>query len=236
MWPLSKKPKVDTKTKEYPQWRVLGQDFESDDLDSYLSGHTRLVVDEIRAMLPRDLFSHLFIAGGFAAHVAGITTSHGDVDIFCTQDNVFARAKTYLLKHGCVVIEEVDTGYSKAVKLDLNGIGYHLVDATNVSASHDITELLTRFDLNWCMAGINLYHDSIYVHKDSLLTVPKVNINFVHDNPDNLIRRLGKYRDRLKRTPDLETCDRMIQIAKNRAKDQNKNQNGGPSYLGENTY
>ena len=228
MWPFKDKVGVDTKTKEYPQWRAMSQDFESDDLDSYLSGHTELVVDEIRAMLPSDLFSHLFIAGGFAAHVAGITTSHGDVDLFCTQDNVFTRAKTHLLKHGCVIIEEVDTGYSKAVKLDLNGISYHLVDATNVSASHDVSQLLSRFDLNWCMAGINLGHVRIHVHKDALLTVPKVNINFVHDNPDNLIRRLGKYRDRLKRTPDLETCDRIIQIAKNRA----RNPKEEPNWMG----
>tara|TARA_R110002096_G_scaffold356726_1_gene549967 strand:- start:405 stop:1097 length:693 start_codon:yes stop_codon:yes gene_type:complete len=222
MWPLSKKPKVDTKTKEYPEWRALALDFESDDLDSYLSGHSRLVIDEVRSIIPEPSFSHLFIAGGFAANVAGITTIHDDVDVFCTQDNMFKYAKSCFLKHGCAIVEEQNTHYSNSVKLDLNGLKYHLVDAVNMSSSHNIEELVCRFDFNWCMAGINLRQGSIHIHTDALSTTPKVNRDITYDNPDNMIRRLEKYRDRLKRTPDLEVCDRIIQIAKNRARNQEK--------------
>jgi len=221
MWPF--KDKIDTKTKDYPPWQVSSGDFHSDDLDGYLSGHLELVVDEVRSIISGEASqSHLFIAGGFAAHVAGITTSHDDVDIFCTQDNLFAFAKARFLMRGSTIVEEQNTGYSKAVKLDLNGLRYHLVDAINMSSSYNINLLLSRFDLSWCMAGINLRHNTINVHKDALSTTPRVSSDIIYDNPDNMIRRLEKYRDRLKRDPDLEACDRIIQIAKNRARNQNQ--------------
>ncbi len=68
-------------------WNVEAEGIVGDTLYSYLDNrpHAKIMMDDIREIIQPEYYNSAFIAGGFAAYVAGITNTYEDIDIFCTR-------------------------------------------------------------------------------------------------------------------------------------------------------
>ncbi len=95
----------------------------------------------------------VFVCGGYAVFLAGLTTAYGDIDFFCTSkftfDELIKRLHTKTDKSPTVVAGSCQ-GYSVNI--------VHCVDATSAE------DILDSFDMTWCRAAIDLEERSIILH------------------------------------------------------------------------
>ncbi len=201
-------------------WEIKDEDFLTDSLDDYDEPHLKAILLEARGVIPEKYYDQVFIGGGFASHLAGITTEHSDVDIFCLTENAFdeisnlikgeknpERFQAPTLPGISRPIEVESRAYGKVLKFVCNGIQYDLVDsALRIDVEPDktpgILNLLKIFDINWCMVAIDLAANTITCHKDALLCNPKMNVGAFGRGFDGAIRRMHIYAKRLRKAYD----------------------------------
>ncbi len=195
------------KTKIEFSWSPNATKILSDDLEGYLNPHTGASLLDVMNFIPDKFHQHIFLAGGFAACVAGITKEYRDVDIFCDSKEIFDKLFQLLQDDTDVIINGtiVETSeYGRLFKFEVDGQKFDLVDVTPMTGNNiDVYELLLSFDVNWCMAAITLTQpQKIWIHPDALLGEVKVNINRVKYLTGTELR-IDKYSKRLVRNVDL---------------------------------
>jgi hypothetical protein len=229
---FSKKPELE-------EWKIKEEDFLVDSLDDYNDPHFKLILSDVLDMVPKALRNRVFLGGGFTSHLAGITTSHDDVDLFCTTDIAFNEMSALIKgsdeftpQHGEDVVEVQSRGYGRILKFVHNNTKYDLVDSTALLNEHfnlekvmypptvpDIIDLMNIFDLNWSMSAVHLGDNTLICHVEALSSKPRVNPERV--NPEKIhtclegtIDRVVKYASRLKKTPDDNECKALDTILK----------------------
>lgn len=220
---------------EYPDWPIRDEDFLEDDLDNYRQDPYLLVtLTEASRLIDPQWRNQAFIAGGFPANLAGITTEFGDCDIFCVTEDAFENLK--LKVHNGSQKEFTDragkrefldvneTPYGKVMKFMFRGIKFDLVDFADRINTATAKGILVEFDISWSMAVISLGDRKLTIHKDALSSTPRVSSLRADIYLEGTLRRLPKYQDRLFRTPDVKECDRLIQITKNRLDRQTRDE------------
>lgn len=190
-----------------PNWKMSPftfDDFLVDSLDNYTDLHFNMVLSYVRDIIPQELRNDVFVAGGFACCFAGVTKQYEDIDLFCTTSKAF-DAMVDIVRH-----------YELKIKTDYvysfihEGFKFDLVN-TCEEQSPGVNELLTLFDLNWSMVGIDLAQNIITCHDTTLSTIPQVNPSRIDICLEKTIKRITKYKDRLVRTPDMAAYKCLMQ-------------------------
>lgn len=205
---------------EFPPWELRSEDFLADSLDNYTDPHLRSVLFELDDIIPDKWRHYVYVAGGFAAHLAGITREHSDIDIFCVTEEAFT-ALTPVVHNNKEVTDRRDTrefldvqsgACAKVVKFKFRDFKFDLVDFHDRCVRPSVVGVLQGFDINWSMAGIDFYKNELVIHKEALSTTPKVSPERAEIYLQGTEARLPKYRDRLCREPDSQEVDRLIAI------------------------
>jgi len=225
-----------TKKTKYPEWEIKPEDFLSDDLDNYNDPHLRMLLSEAEALIPEKWRDEIFICGGFACHLAGITTEHGDIDFFCVTEEAFTALTPLIQDNGEVTdrcdkrefLDVTSKAYGQVVKFKYRGFTYDLVDLSERIGKiagrkkNTIEHALMEFDINWSMAGIHLGERKLYVHPDALLETPRVNPTRAEIFLEGTRGRLTKYADRLRRQASMVGVADLIGITDKRIKMETK--------------
>ena len=216
-----------------PEWYPKVDAFIGDDLKNYPNPHLESLLVDVKEIIPDKLYNQVFVAGGFASYLAGITNTHKDVDLFCVTEESFVFLYNFIVQDNPdftirkLPIDSPCAFYQKVLKFTYQNIDYDLVDSssfiearqpvsipyddgTGLDSRYNLCLLLKMFDLNWAMAGINLLNDTIVCHPDALLTKPLMNTK---DSPRvnaSNITRVEKYVSRLARKVDVEATQRVI--------------------------
>lgn len=208
-----------------PPWAFREIDCLEDTLDHYDPFLVSLL-KEVKELIPREFRRHVFIGGGFAAHLAGITKEHGDIDLFVHDETIFQQLVDRVVKKKDVTdrkhertLDLVDSrGYGVVLKCIYKDLKFDLVNAHDYM--HDCTaiSLMRTFDINWAMAIISLRDDTVMVHKDALSSKPMVNPDRVEVCLEGTRDRLDKYATRLRRAPDFDEVERLQAIIDARIK------------------
>lgn len=208
-----------------PNWGVELDEFMSDDLKNYSNAHLQSLLIDVKEIIPEKFYNQVFIAGGFASYLAGITNEHTDVDLFCVTQEAFVPLSDLINQNSqdftvrALPRDHPSAFYHKVLKFTYQNINYDLIDSSPfmpwgpgspAPAWDSLRSLLQLFDLNWAMAGINLLDNTIVCHPSALLTKPL--INTVHAERVNAtnISRVKKYASRLVREVDAEATQRVI--------------------------
>ena len=201
------------KRESLPVWTVRKEDFLEDDLSNYPDLNLNLILDDIREIIPRELYGRAFIAGGFPAHLAGITKDHTDVDIFCMTSEAYDEVESAFLKRATGKGTSEKSSYGTSRKVSHEGIDYHIVDMSATISTSDIRLMLMKFDINWSMAGINLRTNKLHIHEEALSVDPLVNID-THITLETTPERIKRYGARLRRQCDPDKCRMMVEGTK----------------------
>lgn len=206
------------KTPDLPPW-TPSHEFVIEPLGDYLDPYTGSVLLELKEMISPPDREHIFIAGGFAAHIAGITNTSQDVDLFCLDQSVFERVSKIL--PGEIVNRR---GYGTVIQFAHNCIMYDLIDTSKRTKAPSFDGLIRGFDINWCMAAIDFGGDRIAFLKEALSGTPFLNLAPMMDNisAEETIIRLEKYKERLVAEVDLPAYNILIAELQAKAKREAK--------------
>lgn len=210
-------------SRQLPAWHFADQDCLEDKLDNY-DPHLVSLLSEVKELIPREFYRNVFIGGGFAAHIAGITNEHGDIDLFVNDEMVFQQLTDRIVKKKDVTDrrhERDSHGYVVVLKCIYKDLKFDLVDAHEYMHECLAVSLMQTFDINWSMAVVDLHNETVIVHKDALSTTPIVNPNRVEVCPEGTRDRLDKYANRLRREPDRDEVKRLQAIIDARIKYNN---------------
>lgn len=223
---------------ELEKWDVQDKDFITDSLYDYDSPYLKSILLDVREMIPGKYYDQVFVGGGFASHLAGITNEHNDVDIFCVTESAFEavskliindkdpdRFQQATLGSNTTPLAVMERGYGRILKFASNGVKYDLVDATlqiNIEPDRtpSILNLLRAFDLNWSMVAIDLAGNTITCHRESLSDKPRINPARLDVILNGIVDRVARYRDRLTKTPDKDECAAVLIILNRMLKEQ----------------
>lgn len=224
---------------EYPEWDIREEDFLVDSIDNYMRDpHLLVVLTEASRLIHPEWRDQVFIGGGFAAQMAGITREHHDCDIFCMTEEAFA-ALTPLIQDNKEVTDRGDerkfldvntAAYGRVVKFKFRGLKFDLVDLSERTQDRTIIGMLKEFDINWSMVGISLQDKAVVLHKEALSVKPRINPSRADIFLEGTRDRIKKYRDRLFRDPDTEVCDELIKITNARIDKQHKEKTKSSSW------
>lgn len=194
-------------------WKMqpfVSEDFLVDSLENYTDPHLNMILSFVREIVLKRLRDHVYIGGGFACHVAGVTNDHGDIDIFCT-GNTFPEMHDHILNNqgGKLNFRILNSDKDTVFKFEYEGFKFDLVD-TSVPFGGGIQDLFKLFDFNWSMVAIDLAKDEIVCHKDALSTIPQVNSSRIDERIEVTMKRLEKYKDRLVKEPNMSAYDCLI--------------------------
>ncbi len=218
-WKTKVKDEVPTKRKANLEWYPKREAFLSDDLEGYPDPHTWTILMDIKKLVPSMYHSHIYVAGGFAAFVAGITKEYRDIDLFCDSPEIFDIL--YRIYFDDPTIEQVAglvdrENYGRLWKFQKDGQGFDLVDIhPMVDLGPDqmtlrVTDVLSSFDINWAMAAITLVDNpKIYIHPEALSGDVRVNLKNVKVLQGTM-KRIEKYMERLVRPVNKPYADQMI--------------------------
>lgn len=95
----------------------------------------------------------VFVCGGYAAFLAGFTSSFGDMDLFCTSAQTFNKICNRLGAPNKVAPNIME--------------GLYLTQKVNVIYNPDaisMEDFLDGFDFNWCQVGIDLFENTVVHH------------------------------------------------------------------------
>ncbi len=216
-----------------PDWGVEVSQFITDDLKNYPNAHLQSLLIDVKEIIPDELYNQIFIAGGFASYLAGVTNAHTDIDLFCITADAFnllhnliiTDTKNFIIR--ALPIEDIRPFYHKVLKFTYQNIDYDLVDSSkwlshknvfargkNVSsptqARLDLCSLLSTFDLNWAMVGISLSDDIIVCHPSAFLTKPFINTTLSYRVNATNAPRVEKYASRLVRKVDVKATQIVV--------------------------
>lgn len=216
-----------------PNWGVEIDEFMVDDLKNYPNPHLQSLLVDVREIIPDKLYDQVFIAGGFASYLAGITNTHGDVDLFCVTEESFLFLYNLIVQDTpnfivrALPIDNIGAFYQKVLKFTYQNINYDLIDSSSflthkkamspqhagymaINARHSLCHLLKMFDINWAMAGINLVNDTIVCHPCALMTKPFMNVQHSPRLNASNIPRVEKYASRLVREVDVAATKAVV--------------------------
>lgn len=225
------------KTSEYPEWKVDAEDFFFDDLHHYMDPYFAEVLDEVDALVPVSHRGNAFVCGGFAAHMAGITTESGDVDIFVVQQETFDYLAARIKDNRDVTdrcggrdkLDLVTSPYGKVLKFRYGDFRFDLVNYTDRIKTPTLLGTLMEFDINWAMAGIDIKDQKIIIHKEALSPRLRVNPERADIYLEGTLHRIPKYQARLRKEPDPHECQAIVEITKRRIKKREKKKGSGSS-------
>jgi len=236
-WFETKKGDVDL-----PAWDIRTEDFVQTPLESFKDPHLQSLLIDIREIIPEELRPLIYVAGGFASNLTGITTKHSDIDLFCVSKAVF-NEQLKIIQDGCGILTgsrfrdrdggtnlklTENRGYGQILKFRYEGFIYDLVDASKaVKGLHTPIGVLKSFDLNWSMAAIDLTRDVVFHHPEAFSNKPKINPTCVDMHIGSTRDRLDKYYERLAKTPNHKVRDELFGILTRRDemfKEQNRRQ------------
>jgi hypothetical protein len=200
------------KTPDLPPW-TPSKEFVVEPLEGYLDPHTESVLLEVKEMISPPDRGDIFIAGGFAAHVAGITKTSGDVDLFCLDRDVFQRVSKTL--PGEVVKSR---GSGTVICFKHNCITYDLIDTYDRANAPSFDGLIHSFDINWCMAAIDFEQDRIAFLREAVSGTPLLNSKRGEMPTEETIKRLEKYKERLVAEVDLPAYNTLVAELQAKAK------------------
>lgn len=225
----AKKDGVVTKRKPNLEWKVKREDFLSDSLEGYADPHLGAIYLEMLRLIPEGWRGNVVMAGGFAAHIAGITKMHKDIDLFCDHPYVFdTMFERY--EQDPTITQLADLldreNYGRLAKFEKDGQKFDLVDVypavyptlpgptgeeTEKYPDLDVIDVLSSFDINWAMAGITTTEDEprIFIHPEALSGDVRVNVNCVKVL-EGTQARIEKYMERLVRHVDAPYARQVI--------------------------
>jgi len=215
-----------------PAWHIWGKGYVSVPIEECANIHLRSLLLDVREVIPEEVLGEVFIAGGFASHLAGITDHHTDIDLFClTKDafmaidrlvdkanrkdpTTFQAMDGKVDKNGLPEIPILERYSSKLAKCLYKGCAYDLVDYSNrmsVLTAPDMKGLLNTFDFSWGMAGVDLNNNTLTYHETATLPYPFLNVSRAEEFPLGTSERLKKYSDRLVLEPDQKKLKDVLQ-------------------------
>ncbi len=208
-------------------WKAQATEFLADELEGYLNPHTGTSLMDIEDLIPSRYHKHIFLAGGFAACVAGITKEYRDVDIFCDSVSTFDKLLDVLQSNPRVItVVDVVThdGYGRLFKFKVDEQKFDLIDVTPETGDEsDVIDILMSFDVNWCMAAIALDKiRKIWVHPEAFSETPRVNLDRIKFFEGTQLR-LKKYSERLVRNVDAKYVARLIEELPSRVRGKQAN-------------
>lgn len=184
------------------------EDFLVDALENYTDPHLNMILGFVREIVPKKLRDRVYVGGGFACHLAGVTRSHDDIDIFCTQ-KTFVLVKNFIVDNR-IAFRVLDSDKDTIFKFEYEGFEFDLVDSSAILIE-SVQKLIELFDFNWSMVAIDLECEVIVCHKDALSTIPQVNSARIDDRIEDTIQRLEKYKDRLTKEPNMTAYNCLMQ-------------------------
>jgi len=203
-------------------WKTSATEFNKKGVQDYIDPHLGVILLDVLDVIPPKYHDKVYIAGGFAAHAAGITKEHGDVDIFCNSATTFDElthqfSKSEVVKQVGDLVEEKK--YGRLMKYETPGLPWSEMkfDLVDISPSTgvptggviSIVDVLESFDINWCMAGITLTEpQTMWTHPKAYSTILRINIDQVR-HLEGTHARIEKYGKRLTRSPDLSYAEKM---------------------------
>jgi hypothetical protein len=160
-------------------------------LDESVPVSTRFIIDDLQDLL-EGLEDQAFIAGGFAAYIAGLSNTYGDIDVFC----MTREAYTELL--GRVDKRVVTKLANMVVKCLHRNLDIDIICAFEDNQNADPEDLFPMFDLNWCMCAIDIGTMQVVHHPDAELVIPRGNQPVIRDSVyiEKIEERLAKYYSR----------------------------------------
>lgn len=211
---------------------VENEDFIETPLKSYSDAHLQSLLIDVRDIIPEKYYNRVFVAGGFASHLAGITQEHGDIDLFCADKATF-DALLFIIQNnpdrfcspegsGFVIeVKNHHKGYeNRILKFVYNNFNYDLVDISKVmGVGTPLISILYTFDFNWAMVGIDLIEETVICHTDALSDKPIVNQPSADCHLEGTIERIQKYIKRLTKTPHQKACKNLNHYLTERSKE-----------------
>lgn len=218
------------------------EDFIEESLDDYETNDTSVLLSIAKDLIPEKHYDKVFVAGGFASYFAGITNEYNDIDLFCLNGRVFDLIADRI-KHGSEFtvrfgdgrpVEIESRGYGRILKFIYEGIKFDLVDSyiqpiqdlssgqVTLRNLEDIRDLLSVFDFNWTMTGIDFANHVVVCHTGVFSSVPQVNGSRIDVCLEGTIDRIVKYRNRLIRQPDMAAYELILEKLKERLQKQQK--------------
>ncbi len=223
-----------------PRWNPADEDFITQNVDQCLDLMLKERLLDVYDIVPNQAINSVFVAGGFASHLAGITQSHRDIDLFCVSPSTYdivgrfiqernaARPRFFAIggythiqgpEKGLPYLAE-STGWDggRVCKFIYKDQQYDLVDISHkfddIVTLSPITTLLKLFDFNWTMSAVNLTQQTITCHKTSLFDKPLINAEYSHEFYGVALERLERYRSRLTKDVDKEAADKLANYLK----------------------
>ena len=198
-------------------WDIPFEDYSIKSVKPHLDPHFRSILQAAQDVV-YPFQDKIRIAGGFAANLAGITTYHNDVDIFCSLEHVWKYLHPINQKREIAEeYEDIESVSPIRVKFTYRNIKFDLVDfSSKLAKESDSRYLLKCFDLNWSMSSIelpmsgNIEHASIMTHPAAFSRFPILNTAMTISAALTL-KRLETYQSRLVATPDLEECKQLAE-------------------------
>ena len=196
--------------------------------------HLASLVTEVKELISTELQTQVFIAGGFASHLAGVTTDHEDIDVFCVTEQAFLQvgfAIMHMIDRGVDIKPqpgfEVDTvpagiaihtrGEGQISKLTYKGLKFDLVNVSKrVGEDTSILGLLRLFDFNWVTVAIDMKRDMIVAHTNASSDMAMPNTNRTNAEAELTIERLKRYKDRLVKPVNKKVYKQLLVWLKNR--------------------
>jgi hypothetical protein len=218
------------------------EDFVEEPLENYGSSGGSVLLSIAEDLIPQTLRKKVFVAGGFASYFAGITKEYGDIDLFCLDENAFDTIAERIQGDPLCVAQHGDDnpttvesrGYGRILKFRYEGIKFDLVDSsakpiqdpetgkTHIENPENIRDLLSLFDFNWAMTGIDFARSVVVCHTGAFMNEPQANTGRIDICLEGTIDRIEKYKDRLVRDPDMPAYNCLIKGLKLRLKDQKR--------------
>lgn len=155
----------------------------------------------------------VFICGGFASYIAGLTVGYGDIDYFCTSRSAFCDIVN-LLDRKEKITNDIIKGEYKNI----------LVNVIYNSNAIMVEDFLDGFDITWSRVAIDFSDRTIVIHPlatdkrpvfDSNCFDPKNRAGDSRGLVDRTYQRYTKYNDRRIIKCDLEDCEVAQEIAMN---------------------
>ncbi len=138
--------------------------------------------------------STVFICGGYASYIAGLTNTYTDVDYFCTSRSTFNDI--------CNELSRVERITDDIIKGEFENL---VVNVIYNARAVNVEDFLDGFDISWSRVGIDFVEKCLVVHPFAPDENPVVDTNCIfHDletiSCQDLIKRVTdrfvKYRDR----------------------------------------
>jgi hypothetical protein len=196
---------------QLPEWAPSALEMVQDPLEDYMDDpHVAAVLSDVIALVPRKHSPQVVVAGGFAAYAIGATQTHGDIDLFCLGEEAFTTIRNHLGVDWKIELEPKRDGYDRVLKFEFDGLQFDLV---NVSDGGSPADLLNTFDINWCMACIELATKRVLVHPNIFKNEVMINKNRIWPlSAANTQRRIKKYGERLTRSIDQSQFRSILRI------------------------